>query len=115
MLLNWVGRCQVIPVWPIRQWEQVLELQASLANIHLMKPMNIKIKPADRSACRFTVEQSLTDGEIRFSRSMAPHGHEMADAILGLPGIDEVVISGDTVTVLKSDERDWRELEDPIA
>lgn len=80
-----------------------------------MKPISIKIKPADRSACRFTVEQNLADGEIRFSRSMAPHGHEMADAILGLPGIDEVVISGDTITVLKSDDRDWRELEEPIA
>jgi Fe-S cluster biogenesis protein NfuA len=80
-----------------------------------MKPMTIKIKPANRSACDFIVEQTIMEGEARFLRPDGPHGHEMADAILGLPGITEVVIAGDTVTVLKSDERDWRELEEPIA
>ena len=77
--------------------------------------MSIKIRPADKSACAFEVEHTLMEGEARFARSAGPHGHEMADAILGLPGISEVIISGGTVTVLKSDDRDWRELEEPIA
>jgi NFU1 iron-sulfur cluster scaffold homolog, mitochondrial len=80
-----------------------------------MEPMSIKIKPENSSKCRFTVEQELSNGELRFDRSQCPHGNEMADAILGLPGIDEIVVSGATVTVIKSDARDWRELEEPIA
>ncbi len=80
-----------------------------------MKPISIKIKPTDRASCDFIVEERLMEGENRFTRSEGPYGHETVDAILGLPGVDEVVIAGDTITVKKDDDREWRELEEPIA
>jgi Fe-S cluster biogenesis protein NfuA len=80
-----------------------------------MSPTTIKIKPQDRRTCRFITESPIGAGEARFARSEAPYGNEMADAILGLPGVEEVVVSGDTVTVVKSDDREWTALEEPIA
>lgn len=38
----------------------------------------------------------------------------VAEAVLAVPGIDEVVVSGRTLTVVRGGESSWQELEEPV-
>lgn len=91
------------------------EIAPAPANIPAMEPMSIKVRPRDSAVCEFQVEAVLSETDAAFDRAGAPYGNEMVDAILGLPAVERVEIEGGNVTVSKSDDGDWRNLEEPIA
>jgi len=73
-------------------------------------PRDIKItaEPIDSGRCRFVLGETLLDGARRFTSAEAAHDSPLAAALFGIPGVTEVLVTGGTVTVTKSDPAPWQ-------
>jgi len=75
----------------------------------------ITVTPIDGMRCRFTVGDPLVEAGVHhFTSCEEAKGVPVAEAVLGVPGIAEVVVSDRTITVVKRSGRDWYQLEEPI-
>lgn len=72
--------------------------------------IKIKALPLDERRCRFTVDRKLLDGAVFFADAGKAAGSPLAEALFAIPEIGSVTISGDTVTVTRSDYGDWPDL-----
>jgi Fe-S cluster biogenesis protein NfuA len=81
-----------------------------------MEPtLTITVDPVDERRCTFTVSRPVAPTEERrFSSSEEARGTPVAEAVLAVPGIDEVVVSGRTLTVVRGGDAGWQELEEPV-
>jgi NFU1 iron-sulfur cluster scaffold homolog, mitochondrial len=70
--------------------------------------IKIKAEPIDGSRCRFVVSQQLVDGARRFVSRDAADGSPLVEALFGVSGVTEVVVSGGTVTVTKDGPAPWQ-------
>ncbi len=70
--------------------------------------IRITAEPIDDSRCRFMVSQALVDGARRFASPDAAKGSPLVEALFGVKGVTEVVISGGTITVTKDDPAPWQ-------
>lgn len=75
----------------------------------------IVVKPIDDMRCSFTVAEPLVDAGVHHFASCAEaEGFPVAEAVLAVPGVAEVLVSDRTITVVKRGARDWYQLEEPI-
>ncbi len=75
----------------------------------------ITVTPIDEMRCRFTVGDPLVEAGVHhFASCEEAKGVPVAEAVLGVPGVVEIIVSDRTITVVKRSERDWSQLEEPI-
>lgn len=80
-------------------------------------PIRIEFAPADGEACRFTVNRpvhEMGDGTYRFTSTGDARGVPVAEAVISVPGIREVVLGDGWVEVWKVPQVDWCDLEEPV-
>lgn len=69
----------------------------------------------DEVRCRFVVSESVYPaGTRRFSTPAEAAGHSVAESVLSVPGVAEVELADDTVTVVKGANAAWCDLEEPV-
>ena len=74
-----------------------------------MAEIQIKAEPVDNHRCRFTVSEPVLDGGVRrFASASAAAGSPLAEALFGIDGVTEVLVSGPDVTVTKRDTAPWQ-------
>jgi Fe-S cluster biogenesis protein NfuA len=72
------------------------------------REIRIQAEPIDDERCRFVVSQPLLEGGARrFASAEEAKGSPLAEALFGIAGISEVVISGGTITVAKTMPTPW--------
>jgi Fe-S cluster biogenesis protein NfuA len=75
------------------------------------REIRITAEPIDQHRCRFVVgEPLLESGVRRFTSAAEAAGSPLAEAVFGIPGVTELVVSGGTVTVTKSAPTPWQAL-----
>ncbi len=74
-----------------------------------MSEVRITAEPADNKRCTFTLGVPLLEGGARRFRSAAEAaGSPLAEGLFAIPGVTDVVVSGPSVTVTKSDTAPWQ-------
>jgi Fe-S cluster biogenesis protein NfuA len=74
-----------------------------------MAEITITAEPVDNHRCKFVVSEPLLPGSARrFASAADAAGSPLPDAILRIPNVTEVMISGQTVTVTKRDTAPWQ-------
>lgn len=74
-----------------------------------MSEIRITAEPVDEQRAKFVVNQPLLEGGVRrFGDATAAAGSPLAEALFRVPGVSEVLVSGSTVTVTKSDATPWQ-------
>jgi Fe-S cluster biogenesis protein NfuA len=74
-----------------------------------MDEITITAEPVDTQHCKFIVSVPLLDGGVRrFGGAEEAEGSPLVEAIFRIPGVSEVMVSGHTVSVAKSDETPWQ-------
>lgn len=66
---------------------------------------------------RFVVhgqQQLVPAGSHRFASAEEARGVPVAEAVLGVPGIAEVIVEGNDVLVLRQEHVEWDALEEPV-
>ena len=72
------------------------------------REIRIKAEPIDTERCRFVVSEPLLEGGARrFASAEEAKGSPLAEALFGIAGISEVVISGGAITVAKTTPTPW--------
>jgi Fe-S cluster biogenesis protein NfuA len=75
------------------------------------REIRITAEPIDQQRCRFVVSESLlASGARRFASAAEAAGSPLAEALFGVPGVTEVVVSGGTVTLSKGAPGPWQAL-----
>jgi Fe-S cluster biogenesis protein NfuA len=72
------------------------------------REIRITAEPMGESRCRFVVSEPLLDGARRFDSPGAAKGSPLAEALFGVSGVTEVLVSGGTVTVTKDGPAPWQ-------
>lgn len=83
----------------------------------MARELSITTEPLKDGRLRFHVNarvHGMTPGAYRFASRMAASGVPVAEAVLGVQGIDAVVLSDDAVTVEKKASHEWCDLEPQI-
>jgi Fe-S cluster biogenesis protein NfuA len=74
-----------------------------------MDEIKITAEPVDTEHCKFVVSVPLLEGGVRrFGDAAESRGSPLAEAIFRIAGVSEVMVSGHTVTVTKSDAAPWQ-------
>ena len=74
-----------------------------------MTEIRITAEPADNHRCKFVVSVPLLPaGARQFASAHEAAGSPLAEALFALPNITQVLVSGPTVTVTKSDTAPWQ-------
>ena len=72
------------------------------------REIRIKAEPIDTERCRFVVSEPLLEGGARrFASAEEAKGSPLAEALFGIAGVTEVVVTGGTVTVTKDNATPW--------
>lgn len=73
--------------------------------------MDIRItaEPVDSRRCRFVCSEPLLPDGVRHFSSANAAGSPLASALFAVPGVTELLVSGYTVTVTKSDDSPWQQ------
>lgn len=73
--------------------------------------IRITAEPVDDDRCKFVVSQPLHSGGVRrFASPAEAKGSPLAEAILAIPGISELIVSGNIATVVKHSAAPWTSL-----
>ena len=74
-----------------------------------MPEIRVTAEPIDNSRCKFVVSEPLYEAGLRrFASPEDAQGSPLAEAILAIEGVTEVIVSGDTVTVVKDTPGQWQ-------
>ena len=74
-----------------------------------MSGIQITAEPIDNSRCKFVVSEPLYEAGLRrFASPEDAHGSPLAEAILAIEGVTEVIVSGHTVTAVKDTPGQWQ-------
>jgi hypothetical protein len=63
--------------------------------------IRISAEPVDAQRCKFLVDRPVYQGVRRFGAPAEAAGSPLAEALFALPGVQEVIVSGNLVTVVK--------------
>ncbi len=74
----------------------------------MTREIRITAEPVDDRRCRFVVSEGLATGARRFASASEAQGSPLAEALFGVPGIVEVVVSGGTITLTKESPAPWQ-------
>jgi Fe-S cluster biogenesis protein NfuA len=73
--------------------------------------IRITAEPIDQRRCRFVVSAPLLESGVRrFASAAEAAGSPLAEALFGVPGVTELVVSGGTVTLAKDSPAPWQAL-----
>jgi Fe-S cluster biogenesis protein NfuA len=74
-----------------------------------MSGIQITAEPIDNSRCKFVVSEPLYEAGLRrFASPEDAQGSPLAEAILAIEGVTEVIVSGHTVTAVKDTPGQWQ-------
>jgi Fe-S cluster biogenesis protein NfuA len=74
-----------------------------------MEEIKITAEPVDTRHCKFVVSVPLLDGGVRrFGAESEAGDSPLAEAIFRIAGVSEVMVSGHTLSVTKSDDAPWQ-------
>jgi Fe-S cluster biogenesis protein NfuA len=74
------------------------------------RPISITAEPVDQQRCKFLVDQPVFAGLRRFTSQEDGVGSPLAEALYAIPGITEIIVSGNSVTVVKDTPTPWQAL-----
>ena len=74
------------------------------------RPIAITAEPVDEQRCKFVVDRPVYAGLRRFATPEEGVGSPLAEALYAIPGITEIVVSGNIVTVVKDTPTPWQTL-----
>jgi Fe-S cluster biogenesis protein NfuA len=69
--------------------------------------IRITAEPVDQQRCKFLVDRPVYQGVRRFASPSEAQGSPLAEALYGIPGVREVIVSGNLVTVVKDSTDPW--------
>lgn len=70
--------------------------------------IRITAEPVDAQRCKFLVDRPVFQGVRRFADREDAVGSPLAEALFALPGVREVIVSGNLVTVVKQSPEAWQ-------
>ena len=74
-----------------------------------MSEIQITAEPIDNSRCKFVVSEPLYEAGLRrFGSPEDARGSPLAEAILAIEGVTEVIVSGHTLTAVKDTPGQWQ-------
>ena len=73
-----------------------------------MDPIAITAEPVDQDRCKFLVDRPVHTGLRRFASREDAAGSPLAEALYAIPGITEIIVSGNLVTVVKDTPTPWQ-------
>ncbi len=82
-----------------------------------MNPTDVRItaEPIDSDRCKFLVSVPVHAGGVRrFASPDEAKGSPLAEALFAIPGISEIIVSGNLVTVVKRSPTPWTALGRPV-
>jgi Fe-S cluster biogenesis protein NfuA len=71
-------------------------------------PIAITGEPVDQQRCKFLIDHPVHTGLRRFASREDAAGSPLAEALYAIPGITEIVVSGNLVTVVKDTPTPWQ-------
>ncbi|MGH7537024.1 MAG: NifU family protein [Gemmatimonadales bacterium] len=72
--------------------------------------IRITAEPVDEQRCKFLVDRPVYAGVRRFATRADAPGSPLAEALYAIPGITELIVSGNLVTVVKDTPAPWQAL-----
>jgi len=76
--------------------------------------IQITAEPVDQQRCKFLVDRPVYAGLRRFTSREDAAGSPLAEALYAIPGITEIVVSANLVTVVKDTPTPWPVIGKPI-
>jgi Fe-S cluster biogenesis protein NfuA len=70
--------------------------------------IRITAEPVDAQRCKFLVDRPVYEGVRRFVDRGEAAGSPLAEALFALPGVRELIVSGNLVTVVKESPEAWQ-------
>jgi len=70
--------------------------------------IRITAEPVDAQRCKFLVDRPVYQGVRRFADRAEATGSPLAEGLFALPGVREVIVSGNLVTVVKDSPEAWQ-------
>ncbi len=70
--------------------------------------IRITAEPVDEQRCKFLVDRPVCEGVRRFANRGEAVGSPLAEALFALPGVRELIVSGNLVTVVKESAEAWQ-------
>ena len=70
--------------------------------------IRISAEPVDQQRCKFLVDRPVHTGLRRFASREDATGSPLAEALYAIPGISEIIVSGNLVTVVKDTPTPWQ-------
>lgn len=70
--------------------------------------IRITAEPVDAQRCKFLVDRPVFEGVRRFADPSEAAGSPLAEALFALPGVRELIVSGNLVTVVKDSPEAWQ-------
>jgi len=70
--------------------------------------IRITAEPVDQQRCKFLVDRPVYQGVRRFASPSEALGSPLVEALYGIPGVREVIVSGNLVTVVKDSTDPWQ-------
>jgi Fe-S cluster biogenesis protein NfuA len=82
----------------------------------MTSPVAITSEPIDGQRCKFILSRPVdrAPGVHRFSSIDEAAGTPLAESVLSVPGISEVILSGNVVTVVKDTDVEWCDLDERV-
>jgi Fe-S cluster biogenesis protein NfuA len=71
-------------------------------------PIRITAEPVDERRCKFLVDRSVYAGVRRFASRAEASGSPLAEAVYAIPGVIELIVSGNLITVVKDSPESWQ-------
>lgn len=76
--------------------------------------VSVVVRPLDDDRRKFIVDRPVVDGPARRFAAGDVVDHPVAEAVLAVPGVVEVALAENWVSVRKESGHDWSALEEPI-
>jgi Fe-S cluster biogenesis protein NfuA len=70
--------------------------------------IRITAEPVDQQRCKFLVDRPVYQGVRRFASRDEAQGSPLAEALYTIPGVSEVIVSANLVTVVKDSPDPWQ-------
>lgn len=70
--------------------------------------IKITAEPVDQQRCKFLVDRPVFHGVRRFASHEEAQGSPLAEALYAIPGISEIIVGANLITVVKSTPDPWQ-------
>src|SRR5512142_1123115 len=70
--------------------------------------IRITAEPVDQQRCKFLVDRPVYQGVRRFASRAEAQGSALAEALYAIPGVSEIIVGANLVTVVKDSAEPWQ-------